>query len=44
MIFELKQKKNNLIEEAYQQSMKELNAFYEIDWVRNIPKVFVLKS
>jgi len=44
MIFELKQKKNKFIEEAYHQSMKELNAFYEIDWVRNIPKVFVLKS
>ena len=44
MIFELKQKKNKFIEEAYHHSMKDLNAFYEIDWVRNTPKIFVLKS
>ncbi|MEA2112409.1 MAG: hypothetical protein U9P50_00335, partial [Patescibacteria group bacterium] len=42
--FELKQKKNKFIEEAYKDSMKELNVFYEINWVRNMPKVFILKS
>ncbi|MGM0482871.1 MAG: hypothetical protein ACQEP6_03355 [Patescibacteria group bacterium] len=44
MIFELKQNKSKFIEEAYSLSMKELRSFYEVDWVRNIPKVYILNS
>lgn len=44
MIFELKQKNSKFIEEAYKNSMKELNAFYEINWIRNVPNIFILNS
>ena len=44
MIFELKHNKSKFIEEAYNLSMKELRSFYEVDWVRNIPKVYILNS
>ncbi len=44
MIFELKQKKNKFLEEAYKKSMKELNDFYGINWVRNTPKIFIVNS
>ena len=44
MIFELKQNKSKFVEEAYNLSMKELRSFYEVDWVRNTPKVYILNS
>ncbi len=44
MIFQIKQKKNKLIEEAYKKSMKELNDFYGINWIKNKPKVFIMNS
>ena len=44
MIFQLKQKKSKFIEEAYKLSMDELRSFYEIDWIRNVPKVYILNS
>jgi len=44
MIFELRQKKNKFLEETYKKSMKELNGFYGINWVKNTPKVFILNS
>ena len=44
MIFQIKQKKNKLIEEAYKKSMKELNEFYGINWVENRPKIFIVQN
>lgn len=44
MIFGLKQKKSKFLEEAYDLSMKELKSFYEVDWIRNTPKVYILNS
>lgn len=44
MIFDIKQKKNKFLEEVYKNSMKELNEFYGINWVYNLPKVFVVNN
>ena len=37
MIFELKEKKDELLKEMYKKSMKELNKFFELNWKRNTP-------
>jgi hypothetical protein len=44
MIFELKQKRSKFLKEAYNLSMKELRSFYEVDWIKNTPKIFILNS
>ena len=44
MIFELKEKKDKILEETYKQSMKELDKFFEINWNTERPKVFILKD
>lgn len=44
MIFELKIKKDKLIEKTYKKSMKELGEFFKINWIRNTPKVIIVKT
>lgn len=44
MIFELKQKNNKWLESVYEKSMKELNEFYGINWVRNTPGIFIVRT
>ena len=44
MIFELKEKKDKFLEEAYEKAMEELNNFFGIKWRKNRPPVFVWKD
>lgn len=44
MIFNLESKKDSLLEEAYHGFMKELNDFFEINWIRNTPKIFIIRD
>ena len=44
MIFSIKTKNDNIIERDYNQSMKELNEFFEIKWERNKPNIFLMKD
>jgi len=41
MIFELKEKKDKTLEEMYEKAMNELNDFFGIDWIRNIPTIIL---
>ena len=42
MIFEIKEKKDKFLEDSYRKSMKELDGFFEIGWIRNTPSVCVV--
>jgi hypothetical protein len=42
MIFNLDEKKDNFLEKIYNESMKELDAFFDLGWVRNTPFIFVV--
>jgi hypothetical protein len=44
MIFELKEKKNKFLEDAYEKAMSELDNFFGIKWKYNRPKLFLLSS
>ncbi len=44
MIFNLKENKSKFIEKSYKDSMKELNDFYEINWINNTPNIYIIKS
>ena len=44
MLFELINIENKKSETDYKQMMSELNDFYGIGWVRNLPKVFFVDS
>lgn len=44
MLFELKDIRNEKLEKDFQKMMKELNDFYGIDWVRNLPHIFFVES
>ncbi len=41
MIFSIKTKEDNFIEDSYQKSMCELNTFFGINWVENTPNIFI---
>ena len=42
MIFDIKQKKDKFIEDAYNKSMKELDEFFDLGWIKNTPFIFVV--
>ncbi len=44
MIYAIKDHKDKLIEKAYQEGMKEFNAFFRVGWKYNLPSVCVLKN
>lgn len=44
MIFELKEKKDSVVEEMYEKAMGELGKFFKFNWKRNRPKVIVVKN
>lgn len=44
MIYTIKDHKNKLIEKAYSEGMRELNAFFGIGWKYNLPNICVLKN
>ena len=44
MLFELKDVKNKKLEKGVDRMMSELNDFYEINWVFNVPKIFFVDN
>lgn len=44
MIFTIKSKKDNSLQKAYIKSMKELNEFFELNWTKNKPKLFLVEN
>lgn len=42
MIFTIKSKKDQHLEELYEKTMKEMGDFFEINWTRNLPKVWLV--
>jgi hypothetical protein len=44
MIFEIKERKDKILEEMYVKAMKELNKFYGLNWKYNLPNIIILKS
>jgi len=42
MIFKIHQIKDDFLEKIYTDSMKDLNNFYEINWVHHIPKINIV--
>ena len=42
MIFDVKSRKDELLEQCYGGALKELNEFFEMDWKRNKPAVFLM--
>lgn len=44
MIFELKEKKDKVVEEMYGLAMKELDEFFKLNWKRNTPKIIIIKN
>lgn len=44
MFFDLKEVEDAGLKSSYRQIMSELNEFYGIDWVKNLPKIFFVDS
>src|SRR3989344_4609522 len=44
MIFSIKSKEDKFIQKEYNESMKELNKFFKINWKRNKPRIFLMKD
>jgi hypothetical protein len=44
MIFSIKTKEDNFIEDSYRKSMCELNDFFNINWVENTPNIFIVPN
>jgi hypothetical protein len=44
MIFSLESQKDLFLENVYIQSMKELNEFFGINWIKNTPEIFTMKD
>jgi len=44
MIFELNEKEDKSIEKAYNQSIRELNKFFEINWKYAKPNIFLVQN
>jgi len=44
MVFSVSPKTNKEVEVMLVKAMKELNDFFKIGWVRNVPKIFLLKD
>ena len=44
MIFELKEKKDKILEKMYDKAMNELNNFFGISWKKNKPNLIILNS
>lgn len=44
MIFELTKVKDNFLEKIREESMKELDKFFKLNWIRNKPKVFLISD
>ena len=42
MIFDIKQKKDKFIEGVYNKSMKELDEFFDLGWIKNTPFIFIV--
>jgi hypothetical protein len=42
MIFKIQSIKDEFLEYIYNESIKDLNDFYEINWTNNLPKIFVV--
>ena len=43
-MFNLEKRDDEKLQAAFDKAMKELNVFYEIDWVKNLPRVFIVKN
>jgi len=44
MIYKLKEQKDKFIEKAYHDSMKDLNKFYNINWISGRPNIVIVKN
>ncbi|MFW9880082.1 MAG: hypothetical protein ACFFG0_43965 [Candidatus Thorarchaeota archaeon] len=44
MIFEINEKKDKFLEEIYHKSMKELDEFFKIGWIRNTPHIYIVPN
>lgn len=44
MIFEIEEKMDKFIEKIYSKSMKDLDEFFDIGWIRNTPFIFVVRD
>ncbi len=44
MIYNLDSTKEKWLKDCYNQSMKELNKFWNMDWTENLPKIHILKN
>ena len=44
MIFELKVKKDKLLEGMYKKAMQELGGFFKLNWIYNQPNIIILKN
>lgn len=42
MIFDVRFREDEFIKKGYEKAMKELNDFFEINWQRNKPKIFLM--
>jgi len=42
MIFKINEQKDKFIEDTYNKSMKELDKFFELGWIKNTPFIFVV--
>ena len=42
MIFTIESKKDEFLRKVYEKSMKELSEFFEINWIHNKPKLFLI--
>ncbi len=44
MIYKIKKENNSYLEKEFKKCLKELNDFYKINWIKNLPRLFLIES
>ncbi|MBU1988205.1 MAG: hypothetical protein KKD94_01875, partial [Nanoarchaeota archaeon] len=44
MILKIKSEEDKFLEEVYEKAMKELDEFFELNWKRNRPNIYLIRD